>query len=338
MSRRRRRLHVLFAAALLFACGREPEKQRELQPVKVAKSAYLTNAPMIIGDAEGYFAREGIRLQMVDLPNTSVQGLPALGSGEVDVVSAAMSVGFFNAVASGTDLRIVADRGHFEPRHCESFGVVGRRSLFGDRPVRAADLRGRRFALNAVGATGYLAAIYLKQFGMDFSDIEIIRLPATAERQALDDGTIDVVARSDPFFFHLMQGGHRLLAGGNALSPGSHLAVLVFGPSLLRRDRDLGQRFMTAYLRSVRKYNEGATPRNVALVSNGLGLDTADLKRMCWGSTSGDGAVNMKSLIDYQQWAVEIGQSSKILDTTLVTDPEFAARAAQILDAESGRR
>ena len=331
-------LRALFASAFVFACGREAEKPRVLQPVKVAKSAYLTNAPIIIGNAEGYFAREGIRLDFVDLPNTSTQSLPALASGRVDVVSAAVGVGFFNAVASGSDVRIVADRGHFEPRGCESFGVVGRRSLFGDRPVRAADLRGKRFALNAVGQTGYLAALYLKQFGMGLSDIKVVRLPATAERQALDAGTIDVVARSDPFFYNLMQGGHRLLAGGNSLSPGSHLAVLEFGPSLLRRDRDLGERFMIAYLRSVRKFNEGATPRNVALVSKGLGIDTADLRHMCWGYTRGDGAVNMKSLIDYQKWGQEIGQASKILDTTQLADPTFAARAAQILDAESARR
>lgn len=323
---------------LLVSCSRGADNPGELQPVKVAKSAFLTNAPIIIGNAEGYFAREGIRLQFVDLPNTSVQALPALGRGVVDVVSATLSVGYFNAIASGADLRIVADRGHFEPRGCESFGVVGRRSLFGDRPVGAAELRGRRFALNAVGQTGYLAARYLKQFGMRLSDITVVRLPATAERHALDEGTIDVVARSDPFFFHLMQGGHRLLAGGNALAPGSHLAVLVFGPSLLRGDRDLGLHFMTAYLRSVRKTNEGATARNMALVSRSLGLDTSDLRRMCWPSTRADGAVNMRSLIEYQQWGLEIGQLSKILDSTQVADPTFAARAAQALDAEANSR
>ena len=324
----------MLAMALLVACDQPRDNQRELRVVKVAKSAFLTNAPIIIGDAEGYFAREGIRLQFVELPNTSVQAIPALGRGDVDVVSATVAVGFFNAVASGADVRIVADRGHFKPGDCETFGIVGRRSLFGDRPVSAASLRGRKFGVNAVGQTGYLAALYLRQFGLDLEDIEVMRIPATAERNAMDAGTIDVVARGDPFFFHLMQGGHRLLAGGTTISPGSHLAVLVFGPSLLRNDRELGQRFMTAYLRSVRKYNEGATPRNVATVSRGLGIDTASLRRMCWGATRGDGAVNMKSLVDYQEWGREIGQLSKILDTTQLADPTFAARASQILDAE----
>jgi ABC-type nitrate/sulfonate/bicarbonate transport system substrate-binding protein len=330
--------NVLLAATLLVACSRAADKPRELQPVKVAKSAFLTNAPIIIGDAAGYFTREGIRLEFVDLPSTSVQALPALARSDIDVVSSAVAVGFFNAVSKGTDLRIVADRGHFEPRGCESFGIVGRRSLFGERPVGAAQLRGRRFAVNAVGQTGYLAARFLKQYGLDLSQVKVVRIPATAERNALDAGTIDVVARGDPFFFHLMQGGHRLLAGGNAVSPGSHLAVLVFGPSLLRHDRELGQRFMNAYLRSVRTYNKGATTSNLTAISRGLGIDTAELRRMCWPATRADGAVNMRSLIDYQQWGREIGQLTKILDSTQVADPTFARRAAQTLAVEAGTR
>lgn len=328
----------MLAAMLLVACTRGADKPKELQPVKVAKSAFLTNAPIIIGNAAGFFTNEGIQLDFVDLPNTSVQSLPALERGDVDVVSAAVAIGFFNAVASGTDLRIVADRGHFEPRGCESFGIVGRRSLFGDRPVGGAQLRGRRFSVNALGQTGYLAARFLKQYGMDLSDVNVVRIPATAERHALDAGTIDVVARGDPFFYHMMQGGHRLLAGGNAVAPGSHLAVLVFGPRLLRHDRELGQRFMIAYLRSVRKYNEGATMSNLTAISRGLGVDTAELRRMCWPATRADGAVNMRSLIDYQQWGLEIGQLARILDSTQVADPSFASQAARTLDAETRGR
>lgn len=305
----------------------------------MAKSAFLTNAPMLIGDQEGYFAREGIRLNFVELPNTSVQAFPSLAKGDVDVVSSVVTVGFFNALLSGTDLRIVADRGHFDPAGgCETFGIVGRRSLFGDNPVDASALRGRRFAMNPVGQTGYLAALFLKRYGLKISDVTVVRLPATAERHALDAGTVDLVARSDPFFYQLMQGGHRLLAGGSTLAPRAHLAVLVFGPSLLRRNRDLGQRFMVGYLRAVRQYNEGHTDRNVALVSHGLGLDTTDLRKMCWPATRPDGAINLPSLTDYQQWGVETGNLSRLQEPTAVTDTEFVANASRLLDAENKRQ
>jgi ABC-type nitrate/sulfonate/bicarbonate transport system substrate-binding protein len=338
MSRARSTLTIPLVGALIVACNPNADKPRELQTVKVARSAFLTNAPIFVGEDAGYFAREGIRLEFVDLASTSVQSLPALDRGDVDVVSGAVAIGFFNAVAAGTDVRIVADRGHFEPLGCESFGIVGRKSLFGDRPLDAAQLRGRKFAVNELGQTGYLASRFLNKYGLDLSDIKVVRIPATAERHALDAGTIDVVARGDPFFFHLMEGGHRLLAGGNAVAPGSHLAVLEFGPTLLRRNPGLGHRFMVAYLRSVRKYNEGPTAGNLSAIGRGLGIDTADLRRMCWPATRADGAVNMRSLIDYQEWGRRIGQISRILDATEIADPTFARRAAQVLDAEIKRR
>jgi NitT/TauT family transport system substrate-binding protein len=320
------------------ACS-DSGKPVQLQEVRVAKSGFLSNAPMLIGDREGYFAREGIRLKFVDLPTNSVQGLPALSRGDVDVVSAAVSVGFFNAVLSGSDLRIVADRGHFDPAvGCESFGIVGRKSLFGDRPIDAKALRGRRFAMNAVGQTGYLAALFLKRYGLKVTDVEAVRLPATTERHALDAGTVDVVARSDPFFYQVMQGGHRLLAGGSSLAPGSHLAVLVFGPSLLRRNRELGERFMVAYLRAVRQYNKGRTDRNLEIISRGLGLDTADLRKMCWLPTDSSGAVNLESLTHYQEWGLETGNLARIQDPSAVTDTTFAANAARSLNAETKRQ
>ena len=97
---------------------------------------------MLIGDKEGYFADQGICIRFVDLPQNSVQGLPSLSKGDIDVVSAAVSIGFFNAVLSGSDIRIVADRGHFDRTvGCESFGIVGRKSLFGEEPIDAKSLR-----------------------------------------------------------------------------------------------------------------------------------------------------------------------------------------------------
>jgi NitT/TauT family transport system substrate-binding protein len=192
--------------------------------------------------------------------------------------------------------------------------------------------------MDAVGQTGYLAALFLKRFGLKLSEVVVVRLPPTAERYALDVGAVDMVARSDPFFYQLMQGGHRLLAGGNSLAPQSQSAVLVFGPSLLRRDRDLGQRFMVGYLRAVRKYNEGRTDRNVELVSRGLGLDGADLRKMCWPATRPDGAINLESLTDYQQWGVETGNLSQLQEPSAVTDTTFAANASRLLDAENKRQ
>jgi hypothetical protein len=129
-----------------------------------------------------------------------------------------------------------------------------------------------------------------------------------------------------------MQGGHRLLSGGSSLAPHAHLAVVVFGArSLLRRKPRAGQRFIVAYLRAVRQYNQGHTDRNVAIISRRLGLDSADLKKMCWLPTSPDGAINLASLTDYEKWGIENRQptSEEWSIPTAVADTTFAANASR---------
>jgi hypothetical protein len=154
-----------------------------------------------------------------------------------------------------------------------------------------------------------------------------VRIPANAEGAAMDGGSLDITSRSDPFLFGLLRRGHRLLAGASELSPGTHLSVLVFGPSLIVRNRELGLRFMRAYLRSVRQYSEGHTPRNVAVISSALGLDSADVNRMCWPATRKDGSINIASLSDYEKWARTTGQFRKSVPPETLVDMEFATKA-----------
>jgi NitT/TauT family transport system substrate-binding protein len=311
----------------LPACTRKPDAPRKLDVVKVARSAFLSNAPILLGDREGYFRQEGIQLAYIDQPNNSVQTLPGLDRGDVDVVASVVSIGLINAISGGASVKIVADRGIIDPNACESFGIVGRRSLFGDKPVTAEMLRGLKVATNPLGQSGYLTDLFLRKYGLTLKDVDIVRIPANAEGAAMDGGSLDITARSDPFLFGLLRRGHRLLAGARELSPGTHLSVLVYGPSLVVRDRDLGLRFMRAYLRSVRQYSEGHTPRNVAIVSTALGLDSADVSRMCWPATRKDGSINFASLSDYAKWAQTTGQFRKPVPPKNLVDMDFATKA-----------
>jgi hypothetical protein len=110
--------------------------------------------------------------------------------------------------------------------------------------------------------------------------------------------------------------------------------VLVYGPSLIKSNRDLGLRFMRAYLRSVRQYSQGHTPRNVAVISASLGLDTADVGKMCWPATRADGAINLPSLADYETWAQTTGQFNKSVPPEQIVDMDFATRAWRTIRQE----
>jgi ABC-type nitrate/sulfonate/bicarbonate transport system substrate-binding protein len=324
---------LLLSLAGVAACSPEPQ-QKQPDVVRVARSTLLTNAPLAIGDEEGDFAREGIRLEFIEVPSVTTQALPPLQSGEVDVLSSVISIGLLNGVGGGATFKIVADRGYIDPAACEPWGIVGRKSLFGNKALDADLLRGTRVSTNAVGQSGYLMSRFLGKYGLTLKDVEVVRLPPNVEPQAMENGTVDIVTRGDPHMHNLLAQGHRLLAGATTIAPGTHLAVLVYGPSLLTKNRELGERFMRGYLRAARRYNKGATPRNVSIVSRRLGLDSASLWSMCWPTTRPDGAVSANALAEYQEWAMKSGELASIIDASLMIDSTFATKAAAYLAAE----
>ncbi|HEX5577219.1 MAG TPA: ABC transporter substrate-binding protein [Gemmatimonadaceae bacterium] len=330
-------MRIFSVVLLLFgasACTPDAQPKEQLDVVRVARSTLLTNAPLAIGDEEGDFKREGIKLEFVEVPAATTQAMPPLERGDVDVLSSVMSIALLNGVGAGATFRIVADRGFIDPAACESWGIIGRKSLFGNKPLDAELLRGTRVSTNALGQSGYLMSRFLEKFGLALDDVELVRLPPNVEPPAMENGTVDIVTRGDPHMHNLLAQGHRLLAGASTIAPGSHLAVLLYGPNLLTKNRDLGERFMRGYLRAARRYNQGATPRNVSIVSRRLGLDSASLWNMCWPTTKPDGAVSAASLHDYQEWALKTGELASAIDPALLIDATFAAKANAALAAE----
>jgi NitT/TauT family transport system substrate-binding protein len=329
---------LLVLALFASACGRGERPAAPLDQVRIGRSNLLTNAPIVIADAEGYFRQEGIAVEYVAIPSVTVQALPGLQDGDVDVVSSVISIGLINAVGGGANFRIVADRGTIDPNTCEPWGIIGRKALFDGKTIDAALLRGRRISTNPLGQSGYLTDLFLRKHGLTLKDMEIVRLPPNVEPQAMSQGRIDIVTRSDPQLNSMLSSGHVLLAGATSLAPGSPLAVLVYGPRLLATNRDLGQRFMRAYLRGVRKYAEGPTSSNITIVAKGLGVDTADITKMCWLSTNPNGLVSEKALSDYQAWAVESGALERTVEPSHLLDTAFATQASAALDAERRSR
>jgi NitT/TauT family transport system substrate-binding protein len=238
MSDQLRSAVMLLLTVIASACSQSSEKGA-LQVVQISGRTAIANAPLFIADEEGFFAREGIKLEFVTLSADLTQNIPALEQEKVDAIAAQLNVGFFNAIAKGARSRIVADRGHVDPQSCDFTGIIGRGSLFNSDDPPPAQLRGRRFAANPAGSSGYLIARYLSAKGMTNADIQFVTLPDNVQLQALQRGSIDAVFAAEPRFTQSLP-GNRLIAAGNKYTPGLQYSFIVFGPSLLVTHRDLG--------------------------------------------------------------------------------------------------
>ena len=330
----------LIVAALAVAgatsCGRGPDKD-SLDVVRIALRGSLTNAALLVAEGEGDFAREGIRLEYSDSPAASVQAIPILERGALDVVAGAPGAGFYAAVAQGALSRIVADRGHVEPSSCEFNGIVGRRKAFKNAAPSVAEVAGKKFSINSPGTAAFLIDKYLTSLGLEESDIDVVRLPQTLEGQALASGALDVTHAAEPYISGFREEGHFLLARATDLSPGAHIGSVLFGPTLTVTNRDLGKRFMKAYLRGARRFAQGMTPRNIEIIASKTGFDPKRLAKICPPSISVNGTLDLEWLLEFQEWAVKRGHLDKVGGMNAGVDTEFARAAVAELGAESGR-
>lgn len=299
--------------------------------VRVSGRPFLSNMPITVADKEGFFADEGLIIDYVELSDHTSQAIPALDNGQLDVIAGITSVGFFNSVAKGAKVRIVADKGHINATSCNYAALIGRRGLFPPGTLSAADIRGKRFSASFVGSNGHLFSRYLTSIGLKESEITVVALPASAEAQALETGAIDGLVTVEPWVSRLVQAGHRLVAPTNTFVPHGQQSVLLYGPSFLVNDRETGAKFMRAFLRGVRRFNEGHTPGNIRLVAEATGIDPQKMSDVCWPPFRPDGVPDTVALADFQNWAFKRKLLDRVVSPKEYHDAEFAREATAAL-------
>jgi ABC-type nitrate/sulfonate/bicarbonate transport system substrate-binding protein len=190
-------------------------------------------------------------------------------------------------------------------------------------------------SLGASGTYGYIADNYLGSFGLTTKDMDVVRLGEGVEAQALDAGTIDLLHVAEPYLSQLEARGHKLIGPSNVYSPGTHLAVIEFGPTLTVNRRDVAYRFIKAYLMGVKQSEEGATPRNVEILARRTKLEPQVLRKMCRPAVYADGHVNTEDLLKFQKWAVKAHRLDRVPGAEAGVDMSFAQRAAKELGLSS---
>jgi NitT/TauT family transport system substrate-binding protein len=334
------RLALLVAAvpaAAFVACSPQ-SRDRPKDIVKIVARGSLTNGALMLGEAEGDFAREGIALDFTDSPTASVQALPLLERGAVDVLAGAPSAGFYAAVAMGSRSRIVADRGHVRPGACDFNAIVGSKTAFRSDSPSAAEVRGKRFSINSPGSAAFMIDAYLSRLGLSTADVDAVKLSQVLEVQAIATGAVDAMHASEPYITGLRNEGHRVLGAGTVLAPGMHIGTVIFGPNLTVANRELGKRFMRAYLRGARRWAEGPTARNIAIITSRTDFDPAVLAKACFPSIDVNGSLNLKWLLELQEWSVRKGHLDKVQGINAGVDTTFAHDAVETLGVARAAR
>jgi len=342
-----RALSLLFAAALslVSACGpAQPAPTSIPEPtaggpateepvaLKVGILNFMSHAPFIIAQEEGYFTEEGLDVELINFISGSSELNAALHAGQIDAAGGTLSANILNAIAQGSTVRAVADKAFLNPQaKCATDAIVARKAhidagLLDDLSM----LRGMKTAISAGSMSDFSTTTLLEETGLTYEDLELTNLPDYASRvEAFRSGSLDFAVLTEPWLAKAVEDGTVgvVLTLEEAL-PNYSSGYVYFSKSMYARESDVGVRFMTAYLKAVAQYNEGKTDRNVELLSEFTQLEPDVVRLMCWPSFRGDGMIDLPTVEVFERWAVEAGHVDSFVPVENIWDPQFVEAAA----------
>ncbi len=281
-----------------------------------------------IAEAEGFFADEGLDVELVVWDRGSAV-IPSLAHGDIDVSATGRAIAaHLNVIQRGARIRLVAARTVNDPARCPYFAFVARSVLIDSgRLSDIGSLRGLRIDTDRTQSSSYYWSRLLTMGGLTFADVELVEIPGSALPDAIAKGLVDVCSPSEPVTSRIVRSGHgRLWFAHSDVLPGHQSTFLVFGRRLLDERRDLGRRFLAAYMRAARQYvAEGKSERHIEIAARQTKIAADDLRQMCWPSWSADGRIDARSLEEFQAWALEQGLIDTIVPMSELVDESFLA-------------
>jgi NitT/TauT family transport system substrate-binding protein len=313
------RVAVVLCAILLAALGpalgpaaspstAPPVAAQSGAAVRIGTLGIIADAPVYVAADRGYFAEQGLA-PTLERFDTGAQMIAPMAAGQLDAGAGTPAASLYNAIGRDLQLRIVAENARVAPGRSH-IALVARTDLLADGSLRDyADLRGRSIAINARGG-GTEAQIdrALARGGLTLADIDLKEVPFPDMLPALANRSLDLAITIEPFLsVGQSRGAFGLFRPVGDFYPDQQVAVLLYAPHFVVQ-RDAATRFMHAYLRGLRDFDDAFT-RDVGrgevveiLARNTVVRDTAMYASMIPHRVDRNGQVNRDALaadLDY---------------------------------------
>jgi len=264
-----------------------PKPLPEMTTVKMASAFKLEfNSPVLLADSLGEFAKENIKLDLVNLG--FADAAPQLASGQLDAAIGGIEIALFNA--GNNNLPVKAVMGNYYPPDAgdtsvPQTGLWCRRDAFStpEKPKlkEAQDLKWA----SSVGK-GSVAVYYsveeLRKKVPNFSvkNTEIAQIPSADIVTAMKNKAVDCGVLLDPIWLQVANDPAFFLAATQ--TPGEPLGIVAFGKTLLEDHPEVGVAFTRAVIRTINTYFNGdyhQNPTVLAEIAKDTNQPTANLTR-----------------------------------------------------------
>jgi NitT/TauT family transport system substrate-binding protein len=191
---------------------------------------------------------------------------------------------------------------------------------------------------------------FLKMGGLQYGDVKHVYLGFPLMIAALDNGAIDAAAISEPNATIAEQAGFGVrIMGNDQIYPNQQLTVLMYGGSFIANRRQTAQKFMNAYLKGVRFYNDalvnghlrGRTASDViAVITDVTGnKDPGIFRAMTASAVNPNGRLNVPSLKEDFAFFRDQGLLTDAnVSVEAAVDSSFAENAVKTMGAYKPRK
>jgi len=237
-------LVTIFVMGLLVAgCGAKDKAstaQTNVQKPKEIHIAYQNSGPVIMlakakGMYEEEFAKDGIEVKY-DMYLSGPPMIEALSGGRADFGQMG-DMPTVSARASGVDIKIIS-RGGYTPT---GNAIMVRP----DSPYTSVkDLKGQKIATQVGSSAHHFLILMLAQNGLTANDVNIVNLPASDHKLALETGNVKAIATWEPWYSTLKDAkvAKPLVDSSNGIK--RYLSVIVVRNEFAQQYPDIVERFL----------------------------------------------------------------------------------------------
>ena len=293
-------------AAVLLALMTTITGASSADRISVGTVGNSSDAGFFIAMDQGYFAAEGLDVALTPFDGAQRMMAP-LGQGELDVGGGTATASLYNSASRGIGIRIVADRSRMEAGYMFQTLMVRKAVIDSGRFKSYADLKGLKFALVAPGGSpGSALNEAARKGGVPYDSIDKVFLPFPAQASAFANGAIDASLMIEPFATYLVDQGMAVrFASSEDFYPGNQIGLVFFSEKFLKERRTVGERFLRAYVRALRDYNDAVVegrfsngPKGqavIAILARNLNMKEDQIRSSYVQAISPDGSPNVES-------------------------------------------
>lgn len=217
--------------------------------------AGIAYEPLLLAEQEGYFEEAGLDVD-IKAGGPPQDNLAQAVGGSADIIAAAWDT-MVISTAEGMPVEVIAGNSVVSDT-VDTSGVVVR----ADSGIETlADLEGKTVAFDSVGAGGTSEFnTALTEAGVDPSSVEIVAIPYASMQASLENGQVDAVFPSDPFYQQIAEVESNTVIANPVRETRSGVPITLWAATSewLAQNPDSANAFIKALDKGIEFYNDPA--------------------------------------------------------------------------------